>query len=280
MQACIDFCRQHQLSALTSTLPSVLQAYIDFEISERERTRARILYERMLDRTKHVKVWLSFATFEAQPLGSDEADDEADGEGGGRRGGQGEQGEASGSGGGDEGEGDERASVRAERARAVYTRAFKSIRENQPDGKEEAQMVLEAWRDFEAGLDWRWVGACGGRVGGRGSGSGGAATRSGCACARCTRAQAHARTHVTLARTHRRPATEREEAVAAVERKMPKRVKRKRPVRSEAGVEVRAGREAGGGSSGSRGKGAACCRAAARTRSCGAGGAARAWRWA
>jgi hypothetical protein len=32
------------------------QAYIDFEISEGERTRTRILYQRLLDRTKHVKV--------------------------------------------------------------------------------------------------------------------------------------------------------------------------------------------------------------------------------
>lgn len=34
------------------------QGYIDFEISEGERQRTRVLYERLLDRTKHVKVKL------------------------------------------------------------------------------------------------------------------------------------------------------------------------------------------------------------------------------
>ncbi len=32
------------------------QAYIDFEIGEGERERVRLLYTRLLDRTKHVKV--------------------------------------------------------------------------------------------------------------------------------------------------------------------------------------------------------------------------------
>ena len=34
--------------------------------------------------------------------------------------------------------------------RSVYERAFRSLRENQPDAKEEAVMLLEAWRTFEA----------------------------------------------------------------------------------------------------------------------------------
>lgn len=33
---------------------------------------------------------------------------------------------------------------------SVYERAFRSLRENQPDAKEEAVMLLEAWRAFEA----------------------------------------------------------------------------------------------------------------------------------
>lgn len=40
--------------------------------------------------------------------------------------------------------------ARAIRARAVYERGFRSIREGSPDAKEEAVMLLEAWRDFEA----------------------------------------------------------------------------------------------------------------------------------
>ena len=33
---------------------------------------------------------------------------------------------------------------------SVYERAFRSLRDNQPDAKEEAVMLLEAWRAFEA----------------------------------------------------------------------------------------------------------------------------------
>ena len=32
---------------------------------------------------------------------------------------------------------------------SVYERAFRSLREHQPDAKEEAVMLLEAWRAFE-----------------------------------------------------------------------------------------------------------------------------------
>ena len=42
----------------------------------RERERARELYERLLERTSHVKVWLSYASFEADPLPVDEDDEE------------------------------------------------------------------------------------------------------------------------------------------------------------------------------------------------------------
>ena len=54
------------------------QAYIDFEISEGELERTRALYERLLDRTKHYKVWVSFAKFEASAaeLEEDENEDE------------------------------------------------------------------------------------------------------------------------------------------------------------------------------------------------------------
>lgn len=51
----------------------------------------------------------------------------------------------------------EKPQARAERARDVYSRAFKSFREDQPDAKEEAQMVLDSWKEFEEGLDWRCV---------------------------------------------------------------------------------------------------------------------------
>jgi len=38
--------------------------YIDFEIQNGQFEQARALYKRLLQRTKHVKVWISFAKFE------------------------------------------------------------------------------------------------------------------------------------------------------------------------------------------------------------------------
>ena len=43
---------------------SLWKAYIDFEISIGNRVEARALYERLLEKTEHVKVWMSFAKFE------------------------------------------------------------------------------------------------------------------------------------------------------------------------------------------------------------------------
>lgn len=46
-------------------MPELLwKAYIDFEIDETEYDNVRELYKRLLERTKHVKVWISFAQFE------------------------------------------------------------------------------------------------------------------------------------------------------------------------------------------------------------------------
>lgn len=45
------------------------KGYIDFEIDEGEGSRARALYERLLERTGHVKVWISFAQFEGTEIG-------------------------------------------------------------------------------------------------------------------------------------------------------------------------------------------------------------------
>lgn len=43
----------------------VWKAYIDYEYEEGQFDRARALYERLLERTDHIKVWVSYATFEA-----------------------------------------------------------------------------------------------------------------------------------------------------------------------------------------------------------------------
>ncbi|GFT23485.1 crooked neck-like protein 1 [Nephila pilipes] len=46
-------------------MPEVIwKAYIDFEIEREEFDRARELYERLLEKTQHVKVWISYARFE------------------------------------------------------------------------------------------------------------------------------------------------------------------------------------------------------------------------
>lgn len=50
------------------------QAFIDFETAEGEFERARALYERLLDRTKHLKVWISYAEFEATAMDVDNVD--------------------------------------------------------------------------------------------------------------------------------------------------------------------------------------------------------------
>lgn len=45
-------------------------------------------------------------------------------------------------------------------ARSVYERAYRSMRETQPDAKEEALALLEAWKDFESEAKSRWVLVC------------------------------------------------------------------------------------------------------------------------
>lgn len=58
------------ISQQSLDMPEVLwKAYIDFEIDEGEAGHARRLYERLLERTSHVKVWISYAQFEASEIG-------------------------------------------------------------------------------------------------------------------------------------------------------------------------------------------------------------------
>eukprot|EP00976_Prorocentrum_cordatum_P017420 350471-Prorocentrum_minimum.AAC.1 len=91
-----------------------LQAYIDFELNCGERERTRQLYERLLERTRHVKVWMSYAQFEEQPMPLEEAEEgeEESEEEAAARAVANEQGE-------------EAPEVRAIRARGVYERAYR-----------------------------------------------------------------------------------------------------------------------------------------------------------
>jgi crooked neck len=53
-------------------MPEILwKAYVDFEIEQQEFEKARELYKRLLAKTQHVKVWLSYAQFEAKDLSDD-----------------------------------------------------------------------------------------------------------------------------------------------------------------------------------------------------------------
>lgn len=55
-------------------MPEVLwKAYIDFETQQGQFDRARSLYDRLLEKTKHVKVWISLAQFETSQNQLDKA---------------------------------------------------------------------------------------------------------------------------------------------------------------------------------------------------------------
>ncbi|QSL64131.1 hypothetical protein MERGE_000286 [Pneumocystis wakefieldiae] len=100
---------QHNLD-----MPELLwKAYIDFEFEEGEYDRTRILYERLLEKTQHVKVWISFAHFEFSVPDDSNNDSE----------------------------------YSKERARNVFQRAYKSLKEQ--NLKEERVILLEAWKQFE-----------------------------------------------------------------------------------------------------------------------------------
>ncbi|KAK4897261.1 NineTeen Complex (NTC) component, partial [Elasticomyces elasticus] len=91
-------------------MPELLwKAYIDFEEDEGEYERTRRLYERLLEKTDHVKVWISYAHFEIN------VPDEEDG-------------------GAEEGGEEEERPVGEEakrRARQVFERGYKSMKEKE-----------------------------------------------------------------------------------------------------------------------------------------------------
>jgi crooked neck len=98
----------------------VWKAYIDFEAGEGERERARHLYERLLERTGHYKVFVSYALMEVSELGAGEDEDgnEVPGEAG-----------------------------EPERARAIFERGYKALRAR--GEKEDRALLLDAWGKFE-----------------------------------------------------------------------------------------------------------------------------------
>jgi crooked neck len=116
----------------------VWKAYIDFEEYEGEYDRVRHLYERLLQKTDHVKVWINYARFEVNVPEDEEEEDEEE---------------------------EKPISEEAKtRARAVFTRAHKVFKDKEL--KEEVRHfhhspitvdtnifqrveLLNAWRSFE-----------------------------------------------------------------------------------------------------------------------------------
>lgn len=92
-------------------MPELLwKAYIDFEIAQDETDNARQLYERLLERTTHIKVWLSYSKFEMSAENEDET-------------------------------------MNVMLARRVYERANNNLRLG--GEKDSRVLLLEQWRDFE-----------------------------------------------------------------------------------------------------------------------------------
>ncbi|KAL7628262.1 NineTeen Complex (NTC) component [Parahypoxylon ruwenzoriense] len=111
------------ISQAALDMPELLwKAYIDFEEEEGEYDKTRDLYERLLEKTDHVKVWISYAHFE---INIPEEDEEETGE-------------------------EEERPVSEEakaRARSVFERAHKRMKEKEL--KEERVSLLNAWLSFE-----------------------------------------------------------------------------------------------------------------------------------
>lgn len=69
-----DFARARAIFELAVAQPSLSmpellwKAYIDFEIEEGDREKARSLYERLISLSGHHKVWISYAEFEGSSI--------------------------------------------------------------------------------------------------------------------------------------------------------------------------------------------------------------------
>ncbi|KAL5514901.1 CLF1 [Sanghuangporus baumii] len=102
------------------------KAYIDFEFEQGEREKTRALYERLVQLSGHVKVWRSYAEFEAAPIPMSQAlrEDEED-----------------------EDEEEKFVEGDVQRARQVFERAYKDLKSR--NLKEERVVLLEGWKEFE-----------------------------------------------------------------------------------------------------------------------------------
>lgn len=107
-------------------MPEVLwKAWIDFEYNQGEFDRTRALYERLLQKTNHVKVWVSFAQLELSvPEGEAEEDEDED-----------------------EDEEKPPSEEAIARARKIFQRASNVYKVEQL--KDERVLLLDSWASFE-----------------------------------------------------------------------------------------------------------------------------------
>lgn len=127
-------------------MPEVLwKAYIDFEFGEQEFERVDALYERLLDKTGHVKVWVSYALGKTAAAISLEEEEDAAAE---------EELEAAGKSTEERVLSPEEEEYRRERrtaaavaAREIFQRGYDNLRSQ--GLKEERVVLLEAWKSFE-----------------------------------------------------------------------------------------------------------------------------------
>ncbi|XVF51255.1 hypothetical protein PTKIN_Ptkin04bG0170000 [Pterospermum kingtungense] len=111
-------------------MPELLwKSYIDFEIPKGEYEQTRVLYERLLDRTKHFKVWISYAKFEVSAMDEDDDSDLP------------QNGVRQYNHGGNKG--------CIQRARRVFERAVNYYTMSAPELKEERAMLMEEWLNME-----------------------------------------------------------------------------------------------------------------------------------
>ncbi|KAF9040448.1 pre-mRNA-splicing factor CLF1 [Hymenopellis radicata] len=131
-----DFARTRAIFELAVSqsplsMPELLwKAYIDFEVEEGERDAARALYNRLIELSGHVKVWISYALFEAEPMPLPRAMREEE----------------------EEEEEDEDAEQRmvagdADLARKVFQRGYNDLKGK--GLKHERVVLLEVWKTFE-----------------------------------------------------------------------------------------------------------------------------------
>lgn len=121
-------------------MPELLwKSFIDFEVSENEVERVRILYDRLLQRASHVKVWISYGKFEANEaieLASAVASVSSD----------------------ENGKVIDRSDLQLALSamRSVYQKGYDALKEQ--GLKEERLLLLESWRDAELALEGKGSG--------------------------------------------------------------------------------------------------------------------------